>query len=79
MFVCQKYCQKVYQPFSQGYLKAIPLELSNINNDQAIHGSKIELRLSSAQDYYDKYPIINRRICRKYQYGKIQPDLVKQS
>ena len=25
---------------------AIPLELSNIDNDQAIHGSRFELRLS---------------------------------
>ena len=45
---------------------AIPLELSNLDNDQAIHGSKFELRLSSAPAYYDKYPISNHRICRKY-------------
>ena len=75
MFVCQKYCQKVYRPFSQGFLGAIHLELSSINDDQAIPGSKIELRLSSAPAYYDKYPIINRRICRKYVFLPLHPPL----
>ena len=70
MFVCQKYVKKFIAPFLKVFLRAmnfaITLELSNIDSDQAIHGSKFELRLSSAPAYYDKYPIFNHRICRKY-------------
>ena len=63
--------KKFINPFHKDFWRAIPLELSNINNDQAMYGSKFELRLSSAPTYYDKYPIMNHRFCRKYGFWNL--------